>query len=89
MRLVAAVLSLVLLAGVCVAQQSDSRPRDAADPAQAQVDGTADRADSADNDRDWGWIGLLGLAGLLGLRRRRDEVRRDVSDRDVNLRRAG
>jgi hypothetical protein len=32
---------------------------------------------------------LLGLAGLLGLRCRREEVRRDVSDRDVNLRRAG
>jgi MYXO-CTERM domain-containing protein len=31
--------------------------------------------DNADDDTDWGWVGLLGLAGLLGLRRRND--RRD------------
>ena len=31
----------------------------------------------ADNDRDWGWIGLLGLAGLAGFFRKND--RHDVS----------
>jgi hypothetical protein len=30
-------------------------------------------ADTRDNDRDLGWLGLLGLAGLLGLRRRHDD----------------
>jgi MYXO-CTERM domain-containing protein len=28
------------------------------------------RTTAADNDTDWGWIGLLGLAGLFGLRGR-------------------
>jgi MYXO-CTERM domain-containing protein len=27
---------------------------------------------AADDDTDWGWIGLAGLLGLLGLRRRDD-----------------
>ncbi len=29
----------------------------------------------ADDDSDWGWLGLLGLAGLAGLYRRREPVR--------------
>jgi MYXO-CTERM domain-containing protein len=40
--------------------------------AVAQVDSptTADAARDADDDMDWGWLGLFGLLGLLGLRRR-------------------
>jgi MYXO-CTERM domain-containing protein len=85
-------LCLLVLAGACWAQQPDASTRagDAANDAQSQVDKSADRVNRADNDKDWGWIGLLGLGGLLGLRKRRDEVRRDVRDRDdVGMRRAG
>lgn len=36
------------------------------------------RTTAADNDTDWGWIGLLGLAGLAGLmgRNRNREMQR-------------
>lgn len=36
------------------------------------------RTTAADNDTDWGWIGLLGLAGLAGLmgRNRNREIQR-------------
>jgi hypothetical protein len=34
------------------------------------------RTNAADNDMDWGWLGLLGLIGLAGLRgRNREESR--------------
>ena len=38
------------------------------------------RADRADNDVDFGWIGLLGLIGLFGLKRRDRE--HYVNERD-------
>ena len=85
-------LCLMVLAGACWAQQPDASTRagDAANDAQSQIDKSADRVNRAEDGMDWGWIGLLGLGGLLGLRKRRDEVRRDVNDRDnVGMRRAG
>jgi MYXO-CTERM domain-containing protein len=85
-------LCLIVLAGACWALQPDASTRagDAANDAQSQVDKSADRVNRAEDGMDWGWIGLLGLGGLLGLRKRRDEVRRDVNDRDnVGMRRAG
>jgi len=45
---------------------------------------------SADNDIDWGWLGLLGLSGLLGLipRKREENVRHTTTtgDRDPAVR---
>lgn len=34
----------------------------------------ANAANTADNDMDWGWLGLLGLLGLAGLRNRNRET---------------
>jgi MYXO-CTERM domain-containing protein len=85
-------LCLMVLAGACWAQQPDASTRagDAANNAKSTVDRSADRVNRAEDHKDWGWLGLLGLGGLLGLRKRRDEVRRDVRDRDdVGMRRAG
>ena len=45
---------------------------------------------SADNNTDWGWLGLLGLSGLLGLipRKREENVRYTTTtgDRDPAVR---
>ena len=46
----------------------------AVSPSFSQTGGTPPQTTQrADNDRDWGWIGLLGLVGLAGLMgRKRD-----------------
>lgn len=77
-------MMVVLIAGLAAAQASPSSGQGA-----AQQSGDTRDANRADNNRDWGWIGLLGLAGLLGLRRRRDVSAVDRNVRPADVRRAG
>ena len=77
------------------ADQAAAQQPDAATAGQDDAASQRTEPQRAQNDRDYGWIGLLGLAGLAGLRRRRDhaDIDRDRvttmgSDRE-NLRRAG
>jgi MYXO-CTERM domain-containing protein len=61
----AGVLSLALAAGPL----STGVFAQATDPSRTPTE-TRQAADTrADDDFDWGWVGLLGLLGLAGLRR--------------------
>lgn len=66
-----AMLGLVLLLGLGLSVNVYAQ----ADPGTA---GTTYETERADNDTDWGWLGLLGLAGLMGLKRREPVVHRDT-----------
>ncbi|HYE76243.1 MAG TPA: WGxxGxxG family protein [Blastocatellia bacterium] len=64
------VLALALSATPLLAQTGGTGGTDqGAGPAGTTQGGATYRAD---DDRDWGWVGLLGLIGLAGLMRRRD-----------------
>jgi MYXO-CTERM domain-containing protein len=85
--------SAILMSGPAVAQQS-GKSAQTAQAAQGSGSGSSSQSDNAsggqtsameqrraDDDRDWGWLGLLGLVGLAGLRRKRHDhdVRRDTA----------
>jgi MYXO-CTERM domain-containing protein len=71
-----AILTLATTLGFSqAAERPATTDRDANGP-------TATRTDEAQNDHNWGWIGLIGLAGLGGLagRRKRDDIRNRDQD---------
>ena len=65
----AAILILALSGGVTAIAQTN------ADNGPGASSNTAQRNDTREDKKDWGWLGLLGLVGLAGLRRRDNDGR--------------
>ena len=68
MRLVARVLSAVILLGSTSWALAQAQPQVLPGNAAVPVQSTADADD--EDGFDWGWLGLLGLIGLAGLMKR-------------------